>query len=155
MQNHTKHLRYRNFDRIRHSDSFLAFLSQQAVRLTGTGTGAGTGFVAVNASNDLTISTHSYTTGDGPIVLANSGGALPAELDTTTLYWVRSIGADTVRLYLTQEDAEAGTNEVVFTDDGTGTHTALAAADSLSIFEALRNGSTSEQIVALTDIDNL
>jgi hypothetical protein len=153
MQNHTKHLRYRNFDRIRHSDSFLAFLSQQAVRLTGTG--AGTGFVAVNASNSLTIATHPYVDGDGPFVLANSGGALPAELDTTTLYWVRSVDANTVGLYLTQEDAEANTNGVSFTDDGTGTHTILAAADALTIFEALQGGSTAAQIVALTDIDNL
>lgn len=153
MQNHTRHLRYREFGRLRHSNNFLDFLSQQAVRLTGTG--AGTGFVAVNLTNDLTITAHTYVTGDGPFVLSTSAADLPLGLDTTTLYWVRSIDANTIRLYPTQEDAEAGTNEVVFTDDGTGTHNTLIAADSLSIFEALQSGSTSAQIIALTNIDNL
>jgi len=148
-----RHLRHGNFDRVRHSVNFLDFLAEHAARLSGTGTGATVTFD--NTTNQVTLVGHGYTSGDGPFLLANSGGALPAELDGATEYWVNVVGVDAFTLHLTEADALAGTNVVAFTDDGTGTNTILVAAEMLDIFLALKSGKTAEQVRGTDNIDNL
>jgi hypothetical protein len=72
-----------------------------------------------NATNVVNLATHGYLAGDGPFQFTNSGGALPAELDLLTDYWVvETVAAGTFQIALTQ----GGTAET-FGDDGTGTHT--------------------------------
>lgn len=148
-----RHLRHGNYDRVRHSDNFLDFLAEQALRLSGTGTGA---VVTFDSTTDrVTLVGHGYESGDGPFLLGNSGGALPAELSADTDYWVNVVDVDTFTLHLTEEDAVAGTNAVTFTDDGTGTNSIYVAAEAVDIFLALKSGKTAEQIRGLTSIDNL
>lgn len=150
---HAKYVRYRVFDRLRHSDKFLDFLADQASRLSGSGTGSTITFT--NASNLVNLTSHGYTTGDGPFLLSNDGGALPAELDNTTFYWVNVNDANSFTLHLTEEDALAGTNTVAFTDDGTGTNEILVAAEAEDIFNAMLAGKSADEIRGLTSIDNL
>lgn len=150
---YARKVRYRNLDRLRHSNEFLDFLTDQASRLAGTGTGQAVTFT--NASNLVNQTAHGYVDGQGPFLLSNSGGALPAELDNTTDYWINVNNANSFTLHTNEVDALAGSNPVAFTDDGTGTHEILVSAESVDIFTALLAGKTADQIRALTSIDNL
>lgn len=79
-------------------------------------------FTADNATETLTATAHGLETGDGPLRLTNSGGALPTGLATATDYWIIRTGADTFKLASSLANAYAST-EVAFTTNGTGTHT--------------------------------
>lgn len=153
MNIYRRYLRHSTYDRVRHSENLLDFLIDQSIRLSGTGTGQGVTFD--NTTNTVTLAAHGFTTGQGPFVLGNAGGALPAELDSATDYWVNVTDANTFTLHLTEADALAGTNAVAFTDNGTGTHSIYVGADPLDIFEAMKSGKTAEQIASLQTIDEL
>lgn len=79
-------------------------------------------FTADNTTEIFSSVAHGYVTGDGPFKVSNAGGALPAGLANTTLYWVIKLTADTFSLALSWDAAMAGT-VVAISDDGTGTQT--------------------------------
>jgi hypothetical protein len=72
--------------------------------------------------NLLTKVAHGLLTGDGPVRVANSGGALPTGLAAATDYYVIKADADTFSLATTRENAWAGT-AIDLTGDGSGTQT--------------------------------
>lgn len=78
-------------------------------------------FTTTHAAETITKSTHGFTTGEGPLRLTNSGGALPTGFATATDYWVIVVDANTFKLATTRANAIAGTT-VTISDDGTGTH---------------------------------
>jgi hypothetical protein len=79
----------------------------------------------VSVGNDtITETAHGFTTGEGPIRLTNSGGALPTGLATGTDYWVIVDDADTIRLATSRANALAGTDIDITAAAGGGTHTA-------------------------------
>jgi hypothetical protein len=97
-------------------------------------------FTAANATDLCTKVAHGLETGDGPINVSNSGGALPAPLAAATGYWIIKISADTFKLATSLASAYAGT-AINLTTDGTGTQTLAAAStkrgiDSLFTYEA-------------------
>lgn len=60
----------------------------------------------VDVGNDtITITDHGYETGDGPLQLSNSGGALPGGLAADTDYWVVKIDDNTIALAASPGDA--------------------------------------------------
>ena len=68
--------------------------------------------------------THGLATGDGPVQLTNSGGAIPAGLALLTNYWVVVIDANTFYLASSFAGAMAATPVTVsFTGNGSGTNT--------------------------------
>ena len=67
-----------------------------------------------NGTNIVTASQRTFTAGD-QVKLWNTGGALPAELSSTTLYYIITVVGNTFQLSLT-----SGGAAVTFTDDGTG-----------------------------------
>ncbi len=79
-------------------------------------------FTAANGSDTYTSVAHGLLTGDGPVRVVNSGGALPAGLVAATDYWVIRLTADTFKLATTLALALAGT-PLNITTDGTGTQT--------------------------------
>ncbi len=79
-------------------------------------------FTADNTTDQLTAAVHGMVTGDGPLQLTNSGGALPTGLATATDYWVIRIDVNTIQLATSRANAKALT-VLTFTTDGTGTHT--------------------------------
>lgn len=79
-------------------------------------------FTATHGTEVFTAASHGLQTGDGPVRLTNSGGALPAGLSTGTDYWIIKIDANTFYLAASLEDALENT-KVTITDNGTGTHT--------------------------------
>lgn len=93
------------------------------------GTIADDDFTATHATETFTATAHGLVTGDGPIRLTNSGGALPAGLATGTDYYVIRVDADNFKLATTRENAWAGTN-VLITGNGTGTHTLVDTAST-------------------------
>ncbi len=153
MSIYARKVRYRHYDRLRHSGNFLEFLQTQAARLSGTGTGQTVTFT--NATNLVNLTTHGFVDGEGPFLLDNSGGALPTGLDAVTQYWVKSNDANSFTLHLTEAEAIVGSNVVSFTDDGTGTNQILVGAEKEDIFNSLLSGKTARQIESLTSIDNL
>jgi hypothetical protein len=88
-------------------------------------------------TNICTQTGHGFLTGDGPIRLTNSGGALPAGLSTGTDYYVEKIDADTFYLATSRANAFAGT-EVDITDTGTGTHTYATYTSGTAVFQRAR-----------------
>lgn len=79
-------------------------------------------FTADNATEIFTKAAHGLLTGDGPLQVSNSGGALPTGLVAVTDYWVIKIDANTFYLATTIANALAGTHLSISTN-GTGTQT--------------------------------
>lgn len=71
-----------------------------------------------NAANTITITAHGMA--QATPVRIFSSGAVPAGLSATTLYYIREVDSDTLKFYPTEADANADTNEIVLTDDGSG-----------------------------------
>lgn len=77
-----------------------------------------------SASTDLATATaHGLITGDGPLQVSNSGGALPSGLSAATDYWVIRNDANTFYFATSQANALTGTH-IDLTTNGTGTQTA-------------------------------
>jgi hypothetical protein len=72
------------------------------------------------ATNVITINSHGYLTGDVVTYTAGSGGVAPTGLVTTYNYYARRIDANTITLHNTLVDANNNTNQVDFTNQGTG-----------------------------------
>lgn len=87
-------------------------------------------FTADNTTDTCTKVAHGLLTGDGPIRVSNSGGALPSGIVAATDYWVIKVGADTFKFATTLANALAGT-PINLTTDGTGTQTLSDTASTL------------------------
>lgn len=83
---------------------------------------AATTFTTTHASELVNSNAHGLLTGDGPIRLTNSGGALPAGYAVSTDYYVIKSDANGFFLAASRALAFAGT-KVAISGDGTGTHT--------------------------------
>jgi hypothetical protein len=79
-------------------------------------------FTANSSTDILTKTAHGLQTGDGPVRVTNSGGALPGGLNVGVDYWVILDSADTFKLATALSGAIAG-NAVDITTNGTGTQT--------------------------------
>ena len=78
----------------------------------------------VSVGNDtVTEVGHGFTTGEGPVRLTNSGGALPAGLAVATDYWIIVDDVDTIRFALSRANAILGTDVDITAAAGAGTHT--------------------------------
>lgn len=76
-------------------------------------------FAADNLTNTLTIvGVDTAAVGNPRVILE---GDLPAELETGTIYWLAFVSAATYSLHSTKAAAAAGTGDIAFTDDGSGT----------------------------------
>lgn len=83
--------------------------------------GTAKAFTATAATDVVAVAGHGYFTGD-QVVLANSGGALPAGLAAATYYYVIKVDDDSLKLASSLANAVAGT-AIDITGAGTGTHT--------------------------------
>ncbi len=77
--------------------------------------------VTVNPTNQITLTGHSFTTGDSVVYTAGAGSVAPTGLTSTFYYFIRRIDANTVALFNTSADAVNNTNRVVITTQGSGT----------------------------------
>jgi hypothetical protein len=75
--------------------------------------------VTVNTVNTVTLTGHSFTTGDS-IQYLNGGGVAPTGLTSGFFYFVRRIDANSIKLFNTSSDAVNNTNTVVITTQGSG-----------------------------------
>lgn len=148
-----RHVYRRTYDRLRHASSNLkSFLVAMGTKFMGTADLQT--FTADNATNIFTVTGHGFVTGKGPVLVSNSGGALPTGLSASTWYWPIVIDADTFRLATSRANAAYGT-AVDISTNGTGTNSIRYAANAEAIMERLRQGTPYEQVVAETDIDDL
>jgi hypothetical protein len=84
-----------------------------------------------NATTDvITATAHGKTVSGFQVMVSNSGGALPAGLSSSVVYYGIYVDANSFKLALSYADAIAGT-AVNFTDAGTGTHTATLGSLNL------------------------
>lgn len=79
-------------------------------------------YTANAGTDELTITAHGLSTGDGPFQTTNSGGALPTGLAAATNYWVVVTSANAFKVATSLANALAGTT-IDITGAGTGTHT--------------------------------
>lgn len=93
-------------------------------------------FTADHTVPALTIAAHGLETGDGPLELTNSGGALPAGLAAATPYYIIRLDANTFLLATSLALAIAGT-AVAITGNGTGTQTLVHQSSQFSPFAGL------------------
>ncbi len=82
-----------------------------------------TSFTGIDATNDvndtneqITITGHGATAGDGPFRASLTSGAFPTGMDATTNYFLGIVDANTVTIHLTRAAAIAGTSPVDLTD---------------------------------------
>lgn len=101
-------------------------------------------FTADNTTDRFTKVAHGLRTGDGPIRVSNSGGALPTGLSGGTDYWVVRISADVFQLSTTLAFAYSGT-VVDVTTNGTGTQTLSDTGSTARVSDVL----VSRDVVAL------
>lgn len=79
----------------------------------------------------LTAVGHPLNTGDGPVRVSNSGGALPTGLSAGVDYWVIRTGANTFKLATSLANALALVG-IDLTTDGTGTQTLSDTASTVN-----------------------
>jgi len=84
------------------------------------------------ANDELDLTGHAYATGDGPLRLTTTD-TLPTGLELATDYWAIYVGANTIQLAASLEDALEGT-AVEFDDVGVGTHTISDVATTQRLF---------------------
>jgi hypothetical protein len=89
-----------------------------------------TGTLLPRTTNVLTLAAHGFTTGDGPVRVSNSGGALPTGLAVDTDYWLISVTANTFSFASSKANALA-TTAVVLSADGSGTQTIRRAQNDV------------------------
>lgn len=92
-------------------------------------------FTANNTNHTFTSTAHTLETGDGPVRVTNTGGALPAGLTAITDYWVIRLTADTFKLATSFALAIAGSNVLISTN-GTGTQTLASTAGTTRATDA-------------------
>lgn len=81
-------------------------------------------YTANAGTDELTSTAHGLQTGDGPVQVANSGGAPPGGLATSTDYFVIRVDANTLKLATSRANAFANT-AIDVTSAGTGTQTII------------------------------
>jgi len=72
----------------------------------------------VHGTDEITIATHGFATGDGPVQIGSTL-AVPEPLTKGTDYWIIRIDDDTIQLAADENDALAGT-QINLTANGTG-----------------------------------
>jgi hypothetical protein len=76
------------------------------------------------AADTLTLTGHAYLTGDGPVQVANSGGALPGGIVAATDYWIIKVSANVIQLAASFQNAIAAVpTPLAISSAGSGTHT--------------------------------
>jgi len=89
-------------------------------------------FTADSTTSTFTATAHRLSTGNGPVRVWNSGGALPAGLSSSIDYWIIRVDADHFKLAASPSNANNGIN-VTITTNGTGTQS-LAATPSATVY---------------------
>lgn len=101
---------------------------------------------SLGLGSKFTVTAHGYHEQEGPFLVTNSGGALPAGLVATQLVWAHVDDANTIRLApgvtseTVEEAAEADTPTTFLsvTTIGTGTQTISRALTQEGVFDLLR-----------------
>lgn len=117
MQARLRHLRHRELDglergRLDHLKDALALGIPAGSKKKYT-------FTADNVTDMITVAGQDTLAVGNPRVLLV--GALPAGLKTGTVYFLADTGANTYSLHATKAAAAAGTGDITFTTNGTGT----------------------------------
>ena len=81
-------------------------------------------------TNVLTLAAHGFTTGQGPVRVSNSGGALPTGLAVDTNYWIIANTTGTFSFASSKANALALT-PVALSGDGSGTQTIRIAENDV------------------------
>ena len=147
-----RYVRRRSLDKLSPVSRLRAFLTTRSTTLAGTATPQD--FTATNASNTFTAAGHGFSQGEGPVVVSNAGGALPAGLVAGNEYFVGVVDANTFTLH---NDREAARDDlrVQITTDGTGTQSIERAETPSAMMEWLRNRVKPRRLAAVADVDSL
>lgn len=104
---------------------------------------------SVNPATDtLTLTAHSYVTGDGPIQ-GTTTGTLPGGMELATDYWAIRVDANSIRLAARFLDAMNGV-PIDITDTGTGTHTLVDTEDTVRAGEEIEYVARGQRTLVLS-----
>ena len=148
----SRYVRRRKLNRFAPLSSVLAFLNERASTLAASATGQV--FTATAANNTFQDVGHGFTTGEGPLVVSNAGGALPGGLVAGTEYFVGVIDNDNFTLHLNREAARDDDRVTILTD-GTGTQTITRASTASAMLSWMKQRVKPRRLAAVTDIDSL
>jgi hypothetical protein len=81
----------------------------------------GTSSVNISPTNTITITAHTFATGDAAIF--GTTGTAPTGLVSGFYYFIRRVDANTIRLFNSAADAASNANAVTWSNQGSGTHT--------------------------------
>lgn len=84
-------------------------------------------FTANSGTDELTVTAHGLSTGDGVMNTSNSGGALPSPLIAATPYFAIVTGANTFKLATSRSNALSGV-AIDLTTNGTGTNSIVGVS---------------------------
>lgn len=84
-------------------------------------------FTASSTTEELTVTAHGLATGDGPLQVSNSGGALPSPLVAATNYYAIVTGSNTFKLATSRLNALNGI-AIDLTTNGTGTNSIVGVS---------------------------
>lgn len=112
-------------------------------------------FTANATFDELNVVGHGLASGDGPLQVSNSGGALPTGLIAATNYWAIRTSEDKFKLATSRAKSLAGT-AIDLTTNGTGTNTVTAvsatrAASATVHGDVALDGNVSAGTVAAVD----
>lgn len=104
-------------------------------------------FTADNTTEKLAITDHGLVTGDGPLQVTNSGGALPVPLVPATNYWAITVDASHIQLAFSLANALIGA-AINLTTNGTGTST-IASVGATRPADAIVTGNLTASTLAV------
>lgn len=100
---------------------------------------ASTTFTANSGTDVIDLGSHGLQTGDGPLVVSNSGGALPGGLAAATNYW--AIYSNFTKIKLAASLSDALNNVAIdLTSAGTGTHSIVSGTGCAHSGNAIVHG---------------
>ena len=94
-----------------------------------------TSAVSINPTNTITITAHSFVTGDAAIF--NTTGTAPTGITSGYYYFIRKQDNNTIKLFNTASDATGNTNPVTWSNQGSGTHSLSKSTPNAPIIRKL------------------
>lgn len=101
------------------------------------------------AADTLTLTAHSYVSGDGPFQLTTTD-TLPDPLELATDYWIIVIDANTIKLADSFADSVNTPVPIDLTDAGVGTHTISGTSETVRAGEEIQHTVRGPRLMTLT-----
>ena len=115
---------------------------------------AGATVTFTNGTNTCNYTAHGMANGDA-IIFTNSGGAVPAELTPSKIYYAGDVSTNAFSIHLTKATGISGASDVAITDNGSGTTTGKIMTTVAGMRSTAFTVTASEVDITTKDSDSL